>query len=116
MATAKGPDAARSANAKKKAAPKTVKVSQATIDHIKKIGMAKALKEINMFATQGKGMGKEGAAMRAEGQKLLKGEYAEGVRRMYGDRRFAEATGTKKKSTPAKKKTSYGPDAARGSY
>jgi hypothetical protein len=94
--------------AKKVAAPAKVKVSQATINDIKKMGMAEALKMVKMYASQGKAAGKAGADMRAEGSKFLKGELAEGVRRMYGDRRFAEATKTKKKAASS-------PDAARRS-
>ena len=77
---------------KKKAAPAKLKVSQATIDHIKKIGMKRALEEVNMYANQGKKLGAGGKDMREQGQQFLKGEMAEGIRRMYGDRRFKEAT------------------------
>jgi len=90
---------AKKAVAKKAAAPAKIKVSQATINDIKKMGMAEALKMVKMYASQGKGTGPAGATVRAEGSKFLKGELAEGVRRMYGDRRFGEATaGTKKKA------------------
>jgi hypothetical protein len=99
---------AKKAVAKKVAAPAKVKVSQSTINDIKKMGMAEALKLVKMYSGQGKGLGKAGADMRAEGSKFLKGEMAEGVRRMYGDRRFAEATKTKKKAASS-------PDAARRS-
>jgi hypothetical protein len=90
----------KKAAAPKKAAPAKVKVSQATINDIKKMGMTEALKMVKMYASQGKAAGKAGADMRAEGQKFLKGELAEGVRRMYGDRRFGNATGATKKSAP----------------
>jgi hypothetical protein len=65
---------------------KSVKVSQSTIDDIKKLGMTKALKlaQKNAGATQGG---------------LVK-EYQEATRRLYGDRRFNAATG--KSSAPAK--------------
>jgi hypothetical protein len=68
-----------------------VKVSQSTIDDIKRLGMTKALKlaKRNAGATQGG---------------LVK-EYQEATRRLYGDRRFAAAT---KGATPAPmKKGSY---------
>ena len=97
---------AKKAAAVKKAAPAKIKVSQATINDIKKMGMAEALKLVKMYSGQGKGLGKEGATMRTEGKNFLKGELAEGVRRMYGDRRFAEATKTKKAVAKS-------PDAAR---
>ena len=65
---------------------KNVKVSQSTIDDIKKLGMTKALKlaKQNAGATQGG---------------LVK-EYQEATRRLYGDKRFAAAT---KAATPMKK-------------
>ena len=65
---------------------KKVKVSQSTIDDIKKLGMTKALKlaKQNAGATQGG---------------LVK-EYQEATRRLYGDKRFAAAT---KAATPMKK-------------
>lgn len=60
---------------------KKVKVSQSTIDDIKKLGMDKALKlaKMNAKATQGG----------------LVAEYQEATRRLYGDKRFAAATGAK---------------------
>jgi hypothetical protein len=70
---------------------KKVKVSQSTIDDIKKLGMTKALKlaKQNAGATQGG---------------LVK-EYQEATRRLYGDKRFSAAT---KGATPAPaKKGSY---------
>jgi len=93
-----GPDMARSANASRKPAPVKIKVSQATIDQIKKMGMKEALSMVKMYAGQGKGTGKAGADMRAEGQAFLKGATAEGVRRLYGDRRYGIATGATKKT------------------
>ena len=72
---------------------KKVKVSQSTIDDIKRLGMSKALR-----------LAKENAAGPQEG--LVK-EYQEATRRLYGDKRFAAATGSapKKASTAAKKMT-----------
>ena len=98
---------AKKAAVVKKAAPAKIKVSQATINDIKKMGMTEALKLVKMYSGQGKGLGKDGATMRTEGQKFLKGELAEGVRRMYGDRRFGNATGATKKAV------AKSPDAAR---
>jgi hypothetical protein len=79
-----------------------IKVSQSTIDDIKKLGMSKALR-----------LAKENAA---GPQKGLVAEYQEATRRLYGDRRFAAATGAsaKKPSTsyspaPKKASTSYSP-------
>ena len=65
-----------------------IKVSQSTIDDIKKLGMTKALKlaKMNSKATQGG----------------LVAEYQEATRRLYGDRRFAAAT-KGATSTPMKK-------------
>jgi hypothetical protein len=60
---------------------KKVKVSQSTIDDIKRLGMTKALR----LAKQNAG---------AEQSGLVK-EYQEGTRRLYGDRRFAAATKVK---------------------
>lgn len=64
------------------------KVSQSTIDQIKKMGMAKALKLAgqNASATQ--------AGVTAE--------WAEGVRRMYGQKRYDAAAKAAGSSTPAK--------------
>jgi hypothetical protein len=65
---------------------KKVKVSQSTIDDIKGLGMAKALRL---------------AKMNAKGpQAGLVKEYQEATRRLYGDRRFAAATGAS--ATPKK--------------
>jgi histone H1/5 len=69
---------------------KKVKVSQSTIDDIKGLGMAKALRL---------------AKMNAKGpQAGLVKEYQEATRRLYGDRRFAAATGA------APKKAGVGTD------
>lgn len=79
-----------------------IKVSQSTIDDIKKLGMSKALR-----------LAKENAA---GPQKGLVAEYQEATRRLYGDKRFAAATGAsvKKPSTsyspaPMKASTKYSP-------
>lgn len=66
-----------------------IKVSQSTIDDIKKLGMTKALRlaKENSKATQGG----------------LVAEYQEATRRLYGDRRFAAATGTAIKKAPGTK-------------
>jgi hypothetical protein len=81
---------------------KKVKVSQSTIDDIKRLGMSKALR-----------LAKENAGAKQAG--LVK-EYQEATRRLYGDRRFAAATAgaAKKPSTsyspaPKKASTSYSP-------
>lgn len=75
----------------KSTTPKKVRVSQSTIDDIKRMGMKKALELAgqNASATQ--------AGVTAE--------WAEGVRRMYGQKRYDAAA--KAASTPAKPK-SYG--------
>ena len=85
--------------AKKKAAPKKIKVSQKTIDDIKKLGMTKALKlaGMNKDAEQG------GAVA----------EFAEGVRRMYGDRRYQAAIYTPKAS-PGPANSPYGFQGSQG--
>jgi hypothetical protein len=71
---------------------KKVKVSQSTIDDIKGLGMTKALRL---------------AKMNAKGpQEGLVKEYQEATRRLYGDRRFAAATGG---SAVKKPSTSYSP-------
>lgn len=72
---------------------KKVKVSQSTIDDIKRLGMSKALR-----------LAKENAAGPQEG--LVK-EYQEATRRLYGDKRFSAATGSasKKTGTASKKMT-----------
>lgn len=87
-----------------------MKVSQSTIDDIKKLGMTKALKlaGINSKAPQSG----------------MVGEFAEGVRRMYGDRRYQAsinktyptAPGSKVNYTAraAAKKVAKSPDQARG--
>jgi hypothetical protein len=66
---------------------KKVKVSQSTIDDIKRLGMSKALR-----------LAKENSGAKQAG---LVAEYQEATRRLYGDRRFAAATGSApKKATP----------------
>lgn len=73
---AKSPDAARAAyarkQAKKAAAGKRIKVSQATIDKIKARGMTKSLKKA---------------------QTSSNAEYQEAIKRMYGARRASAARG-----------------------
>jgi len=73
---------------------KKVKVSQSTINDIKGLGMAKALKLAKMNAKSP--------------QAGLVAEYQEATRRLYGDKRFAAATGAAPKkaaaSTGAKQK------------
>jgi hypothetical protein len=87
---------------------KNIKVSQKTIDEVKKMGMAKALKEIRSRANQGQGTGAAGKTMRQEGMKLAtNSEFAEAVRRLYGDRRSAAAR------TQVSPTTSRGPAAAK---
>ena len=63
---------------------KKIKVSQSTIDDIKRLGMTKALK----LAGQNKGAEQSGAVA----------EFAEGVRRMYGETRYQNALYTPKAS------------------
>lgn len=78
--------------------PKALKVSQKTIDDIKRLGMTQALKIAggNAKAT------KRGAVA----------EFEEGVRRMYGDRRLANA---KSKAFPTVKPVkAKSADSARG--
>lgn len=81
---------------------KKVKVSQSTINDIKSLGMTKALRLAKMNAKSP--------------QEGLVAEYQEATRRLYGDKRFAAATGAsvKKPSTsyspaPKKASTSYSP-------
>ena len=71
---------------KPKAKPAKIKVSQATIDRIKKLGMTAALK-------------KAGTSKNAE--------YIEGIRRMYGERRLSNARST------STSKVAKSPDQAR---
>lgn len=70
---------------------KKVKVSQSTINDIKSLGMTKALRLAKMNAKSP--------------QEGLVAEYQEATRRLYGDRRFAAATG----AAPKKPSTSYSP-------
>jgi hypothetical protein len=66
-----------------------IKVSQGTVDDIKRLGMTKALRL---------------AKMNAKGpQEGLVAEYQEATRRLYGDRRFAAATGTAPKKAAGTK-------------
>ena len=67
-----------------------IKVSQGTIDDIKRLGMKKALDLAKMNA-------------KSSSQEGLVGEYQEATRRLYGDRRFAAATGTAIKKAPGTK-------------
>lgn len=80
-----GPDAARKAASapKKTAAPAKIKVGQDVIDFIKSQGMTATLKRVGSMSPA---------------ERSRDAEYAEGVRRMYGDRRFQDATRT---SNPA---------------
>lgn len=86
---------------------KKVKVSQSTIDDIKKLGMSKALRLAKMNSKSP--------------QAGLVAEYQEATRRLYGDKRFSAATGAsaKKASTsyspaPKKASTSYSPQKMKG--
>lgn len=92
---AKGPDQARANNSKPKATK--IKVKQDMIDSIKGQGMTRALKR----AAEIKASGTKGEA-----------EFLEGVRRMYGDRRLAEATAAVKSNTSAKSKNQTPPKTA----
>ncbi len=85
-------------------AKKAIKVSQATIDKIKKMGMTAALK-------------KAGTSKNAE--------YIEGIRRMYGQRRLnaarpaaksADAARAAAMKKPAAKPVAKSADAARAAY
>jgi len=89
---AKTADSARKAAMAKKPAAK-IKVSQKTIDSIKKLGMTEALKLAGKNGNPAGGMASE---------------YQEGIRRMYGAKRLEAA---KTKYAPIKAKTA---DAARG--
>jgi hypothetical protein len=80
-------------------APKKIKVSQSTIDDIKKLGMTKALKLA--------GMNKN-----AE-QSGMTAEFAEGVRRMYGDRRYQAAI-YKPAASPGPANSPYGFQGSQG--
>lgn len=74
-------------------APHTIKVSQHTIDSIKRLGMEKALKLAKMNAKAA--------------QAGLVAEYMEATRRLYGKRRVTEAITEKPK--PKKPSTKYSP-------
>jgi len=86
---------------------KPVKVSQATIDYIKKIGMTKALKQVEAYGKQSRMRpgNKTYETMREGGRQLLGEEFATGVKRMYGERRFTIAASPK----PKKASTKYSP-------
>jgi hypothetical protein len=71
---------------------KNIKVSQTTINQIKKMGMKEAIAMVKMFAEQGTGYGADGKDVRTAGRSQLNGEYAEGVKRLYGNKRFTAAT------------------------
>lgn len=74
---------------------KRVRVSQETINDIKRLGMTKAL----ALAAKNKGATQEG----------LVAEFAEGVRRMYGERRYQKAIDPNLgKAKPAASKSPYG--------
>jgi hypothetical protein len=87
-----------SSKTKKKATParpkdvnKSVKVSQKTIDDVKKMGMAKALR----LAGQNAGATQAGAV----------GEQQEAIRRLYGARRVNQAASSYNKANAPKKPT-----------
>lgn len=96
----------------KKSAPAKIKVGQDVIDFIKSQGMSASLKRVGSMSAKERGRD---------------AEYAEGVRRMYGDRRFQDATRTSNPTSSVmenyrlnkvagKSKPKYsGPDAARKS-
>jgi cobalamin biosynthesis protein CobT len=85
------------AGGSKKSAPAKIKVSQDTINGIKKMGMTASLKLAGLNAKADQGG--------------LASEFNEGVRRMYGDRRYQDATRNSNPVVTAPKYTS--PDAAR---
>lgn len=86
----------------------TPKVSQKTINEIKKMGMKEALSMVKMFAGQSRLKGKDYKDMSAAGKEFLRGETAEGVRRLYGDRRYGIATSAPKKKTTSSATGAYG--------
>jgi hypothetical protein len=100
-----------SATTKSKPVKSTIKVSQSTIDLIKKMGMTKALQEVKAYGQQArmKPGNKEYETMREGGRGLLKEEFATGVKRLYGERRFGEAAGASGSSKPKKASTKYSP-------
>lgn len=83
---------------------KNIKVSQKTIDDIKKMGMSKALKTV-------------AGATKASGQDASAKEWAEGVKRLYGANRVSTAV---KSSAPkgalGSASMSKGPSKPQGSY
>ena len=70
---------------------KNIKVSQSTINDIKKLGMKEALKLAKMNAKAY--------------QDGLVAEYQEATRRLYGDRRFTKSTGVSQPLPAEKTKT-----------
>lgn len=86
----------------------TPKVSQKTIDEIKKMGMKQALSMVKMYADQSRLKGKDAATTAGEGKKFLRGETAEGIRRLYGDRRYGSVTSAPKKKTTSSATGAYG--------
>ena len=81
----------KTVTARPKDVNKSVKVSQKTIDDVKKMGMAKALKLAGMNA----GATQAGAV----------GEQQEAIRRLYGARRVNQAASTYNKANAPKKPT-----------
>jgi hypothetical protein len=71
---------------------KNIKVSQATINQIKKMGMKEAIALAKMYADQGTGYGAEGKDIRTAGRQFLNSETAEGIKRLYGNKRYTAAT------------------------
>jgi hypothetical protein len=98
-----------SATSKPTGSKPTVKVPQSTIDYIKKIGMTQALKEIKKYGQQARMVpgNKQYETMRQGGRDLLGAEFATGVKRLYGEKRFANAAGGS--TAPKKASTSYSP-------
>jgi hypothetical protein len=86
---------------------KPIKVSQATIDYIKKIGMTKALKQVQAYGQQSRMNpgNKTYETMREGGRQMLGEEFSTGVKRMYGEARFKKAASPK----PKKASTAYSP-------
>jgi len=98
-----------SATSKSKPVKSTVKVSPATIALIKKMGMAKALKEVQAYGKQARMTTAGSGDMAKEGRTLLGGEFATGVKRLYGERRFGESAGANAASKKASTKYSPAP-------
>lgn len=95
---------------------KNIKVSQTTINQIKKMGMKQAIALAKMYADQGTGTGKDGKDVRTEGRKFLNSEQAEGIKRLYGNKRYTAATAkggnTVANAANAKKKAAAKPSAS----